>query len=64
MSALKKVREDRGVSQTAVADHLGITRQTYARYEAEPGQVSIEQARAICEFLHCPLDIFFAREVN
>lgn len=64
MSALKKAREDRGVSQTAVADHLGITRQTYARYEAEPGQVSIEQARAICEFLHCPLQIFFTREVN
>ena len=64
MSALKEAREARGVSQTAVANHLGIARQTYAKYEADPGQVSIEQARAICKFLHCPLEIFFAKEVN
>lgn len=62
MSALKEAREARGVSQTAIADHLGITRQTYSSYETDPGRVSVEQAHAICEYLHCELSIFFEKE--
>ena len=64
MSRLEDVRKSRGVTKTAIAEHLGITRQTYASYEAEPERLSIEQAQAIAGFLHCGLDVFFGREVN
>ena len=33
MHTLKAVRESRGVKQKAVAEYLGVSRQTYSRYE-------------------------------
>lgn len=33
MQTLKELREDRGVTQKAVANRLGVSRQTYNRYE-------------------------------
>ena len=59
---LKEIREARGVKQVAIAEHLGITRQTYASYEENPRSMTINQALAVCEFLHCEVsDIFFAQ---
>lgn len=34
MQTLKEIRESKGIKQDAVADHLGVTRQTYASYGA------------------------------
>ncbi len=65
MKTLKEIREARGVKQNAVAAHLGITRQTYAGYEENPRAMTIDQAQAVCRFLHCKLsDIFLLDEVN
>lgn len=65
MQTLKEVRESRGVKQSAVADYLGVSRQTYCRYENNQEKMRIEQARAVCEFLRCDLaDIFLPEEVN
>ena len=65
MKTLKDVREARGVTQVAVARHLGIARQTYASYEDRPGDLSYNQLQAVCDFLHCPIsDIFLAEEVK
>lgn len=62
---LKEIREARGVKQVAIAEHLGITRQTYASYEENPRSMTINQAMAVCEFLHCKVsDIFLPKEVN
>lgn len=62
---LKEIREARGVKQVAIAEHLGITRQTYASYEENPRSMTINQALAVCEFLHCNVgDIFLPKEVN
>lgn len=62
MSSLKQAREDRGVKLSAVADHLGVSRQTYSKYEDNPGDMSIDQAKAVCDFLRVELcDIFFAK---
>ena len=59
MNTLKAVRESRGVKQKAVAEHLGVSRQTYSRYENKQEKMSIEQAKAVCSFLHVDLaDIF------
>ncbi len=65
MATLKEVREMKGVKQLAVANHLGISRQTYAGYEQKQDQMSIEQARAVCEFLGCDMaEIFLPSEVK
>lgn len=65
MQTLKEIRESRGVKQIAIAEYLGITRQTYASYEENPRSMTIDQALAVCTFLHCTLsDIFLLNEVN
>ncbi len=65
MKTLKEIREERGVKQLAAAEHLGVTRQTYAGYEENPQAMSVGQAKAISRFLHCSLEeIFFAEDVN
>lgn len=48
-----------GVKQIAVAEHLGVTRQTYSSYEENQGSMSINQARSVCEFLGCSMDEIF-----
>lgn len=65
MNTLKEAREIRGVTQKAVADHIGVTRQTYAKYESEQESMTIEQAKAVCDFLHCSIeDVFLPAMVN
>ncbi|WP_455136383.1 helix-turn-helix transcriptional regulator [Thermophilibacter sp.] len=65
MQTLKEVRKRRGVKQKAVAEHLGVSRQTYSRYENRQEKMSIEQAKSVCEFLRCDLaDIFLPEEVS
>ena len=61
---LREMREARGVKQISIAEHLGITRQTYASYEDNPRSMTVEQALAVWAFLHCNVsDIFLPREV-
>lgn len=65
MKTLKEIREAKGIKQIAVANHLGVVRQTYANYEANPQDMSVDQARAVCDFLGCDLsDIFLIKDVN
>lgn len=65
METLKNMRKKRGVSQKAVAEHLGVSRQTYSRYEGEQEKMTIEQAKRACAFLNCDIaDIFLPSNVN
>lgn len=65
MQTLKEAREAKGVKQVAVADHIGVSRQTYSRYESNPETLSIGQAKAICDFLGYDVrDIFFSNDVD
>lgn len=65
MSKLREYREYKGISQARIAQHLGVNRVTYAQYEREPGRMSIDQAKAVCEFLGCKVDeIFLSANVN
>lgn len=59
MGTLKEFREKKGVKQISVAQHLGITRQTYANYEDDQESMSIGQARAACDFLGVPVEQIF-----
>ena len=57
---LREMRMKRGVSIVALSNHLGISRQTYRKYERNPGSMTVDQALAVCDFLRCSLgDIFF-----
>jgi putative transcriptional regulator len=64
MQTLKEARERKGVKQVAVADYLGVARQTYANYEQNQEQMSIEQAKAVCKFLGVDVaDIFLPIDI-
>lgn len=65
MKTLKEFRTKRGITQKAVAEYLGVSRQTYNRYENMQEKMTIEQAKAVCDFLRCDVsDIFLPEEVN
>lgn len=62
MKTLREARESKGVKIAAMAEHLGITRQTYRVYENNPESMSVGQARSACDFLGYPVtDIFFGK---
>ena len=65
MQTLKEARESRGIKQIAVADALNITRQTYAKYEDDPRNMTILQAQKACDFIGVDIgDIFFGSNVS
>lgn len=65
MQTLKEIRESKGIKQGAIADHLGVTRQTYASYEPEQEKMSVAQAKAVRAFIGCSIDeIFLPKKVN
>lgn len=65
MNTLKEYRIKKGVKQNAIAKALGVTRQTYARYEENQEKMSLAQAKAVCHFLNCDIsDIFLAQKVS
>ena len=65
MQTLKEARMDAGITQKAMANRLGVSRQTYAVYEKYQGRMTIEQAVACCDFLHRPMsEIFFPTKVK
>lgn len=65
METLREARERRGIKQNAVADAIGVSRQTYATYERYPRTMRIEAAKAACDFIGCDIsDIFFGDDVK
>ena len=60
-----EARNELGITQTEMADQLGITRQTYAKMEQNPEDLTIGDARMICSVLGRRFqDIFFVNMVN
>lgn len=56
---LRKVRENRGKTQQEMAEYLGVSRSTYARYEQDPDRLSVTQAELLCRLLKCSIDSLF-----
>lgn len=57
---LKEARKNARYRQQDVADHLGVSRQTYSRMEQHPEAVSVGDARKLAEFFGVTVDdIFF-----
>lgn len=60
MQTLRDYRESKGIKLQTVAEHLGVTRQTYRAYEKNQSSMSVTQATSVCELLGCsPDEIFF-----
>ena len=59
---LRELRERRGKTQREIAEYLGVSRLTYARYEQDPDRLSIAQAELLCRLLKCSIDSIFPVE--
>jgi len=62
---IQEARTELGITQSDMADELGLTRQTYAKLEQNPENLSIKDARLICSVLGRKFsEIFFTNMVN
>lgn len=62
---IQEARNELGITQSEMSDQLGITRQTYAKMEQNPENLTIKEARMICSVLGKRFeDIFFASMVK
>ncbi|SOY46838.1 putative transcriptional regulator [Cupriavidus taiwanensis] len=48
---LQGFRKSRGMTQAVMAEHLGVTQQTYAELEANPAAVSVERLLRVLRVL-------------
>lgn len=61
MQTLEAIRESKGVTKAAIANHLGISRPTYDEYEKNPQKMRVETALSVSSFLGVDVnEIFFA----
>ena len=64
-TSVADARTEMGITQSEMADELGITRQTYAKMEANPSEMTIREARLVCSILGRRFEqIFFGEMVN
>ncbi len=56
MEALIAIRKAKGISQQAVADYLGISRQAYCNYENDKREMSYETLLKLSELLDSSVD--------
>lgn len=59
---LKKIRLEKGLSQEAVADELGITRQGYANYEKGSSSPTLESIEKLSEALSVDINYLLFKE--
>ena len=62
---LVDARKQARYSQQAVAEHLGVSRQTYIRMEKNPEDITINDAKFLAELYGVSVeDIFFGSDCN
>jgi DNA-binding XRE family transcriptional regulator len=59
---LKQAREYRGKTQEDMAKLLNVHVQTYRKIEDNPGSATIDEAKAICEYLNFDYGVIFFPE--
>ena len=62
MNRLKEFREKRGLTQSEIAEKLGITYQAYAHYEKGRRQPDPEQLKVLADFYKVSIDELVGRE--
>ncbi|MDR0898289.1 MAG: helix-turn-helix domain-containing protein [Oscillospiraceae bacterium] len=53
---LRELREDKDLSQSAIAKALGTTQQVYSRYEKGINEMPIKHLRTLCQYYHVSAD--------
>jgi HTH-type transcriptional regulator/antitoxin HipB len=54
---LKAFRKERGVTQAALAEKLGITQQSYAAFEANPATANLERVFTVLRLLDVDMSL-------
>ena len=62
MNNLTLLRKEKGLTQKDVADHLGISRQAYANYEAQNREPDINTLKSLSEFFGVTIDYILGNE--
>ena len=60
---LRSLRQRAGLTQTQLAERLGISQQSYARLEAKPGAASVERLSKVLRALDAEL-VIHTRDSN
>ncbi|MFA6256591.1 MAG: helix-turn-helix domain-containing protein [Candidatus Absconditabacterales bacterium] len=63
-STIKKLREEKGFSQQQIADHLGITRQTYSNVEKGISKLSLGAAVKLADLYGVTIDHFMNQDTK
>ncbi len=53
---MRNLREDNDLSQSEVADYLGVAQTTYSQYERDARSIPIEYLIKLCKFYHVSAD--------
>lgn len=62
---IAEARKQARYSQQAVADQLGVSRQTYSKMEKNPEDISIGDAKTLAKLYDVSIDdIFFCSDCN
>lgn len=61
---LKKLRNNKGLSQKELTDRLNINRSTYARYETSATQPDFDTLKKIANFYNVTVDYILGNKTN
>ena len=59
---IRELREDRDLTQTALADYLGVRQTTYSKYELGRIEVPVEVLIKLADYYRVSLDYLVGRE--
>ena len=59
---IRELREDRDLTQTALADYLGVRQTTYSKYELGRIEVQVEVLIKLADYYQVSLDYLVGRE--
>ena len=59
---IRELREDRDLTQTALADYLGVRQTTYSKYELGRIEVPVEVLIKLADYYQVSLDYLVGRE--
>ena len=62
--ALRRMRRDAGLTQTAMAKRLGISQPTLNRLEASDQNTTLRTLYQLCQALGCGIGDLFARQIG
>lgn len=58
---LKKLRKEKGMTQTEFAEKINMSRSAYAKYETGENEPTLENLKRIADFYGCGLDLLAGR---